>query len=54
MPLTSKDLAGLEFILQATKARAWEQGIDTAYEHYLTEEQRDHLLTLNPYKQASE
>lgn len=52
MPLTSKDVAALDFILQATKARAWEQAIDTAYEHYLTEEQHDHLLALNPYKES--
>lgn len=33
------------------KAETWEQAIDTTYEHYLTEEQRDHLHTLNPYKE---
>lgn len=33
------------------KAETWEQAIDTAYEHNLTEEQRDHLLTINPYKE---
>lgn len=36
------------------KAEAWEQAIDTAYAHHLTEEQRDHLITLNPHKQTSE
>lgn len=35
------------------KAEAYEQAVDTAYEHYLTEEQRDHLHTLNPYKETN-
>lgn len=51
MTLTSKDVAAIDFILQATKAKAWEQAIDTAYTHHLTEEQRDHLHTLNPHKE---
>lgn len=33
------------------QAQAWEQAIDTAYEHYLTEEERDHLHALNPHKE---
>lgn len=37
--------------LNTAKAQAYEQAVDTAYEHYLTEEQRDHLLTLNPHKE---
>ncbi|WP_237185515.1 hypothetical protein [Rothia nasimurium] len=35
------------------QAQAYEQAVDTAYEHYLTEEQRDHLHTLNPYKETN-
>lgn len=54
MALSSKDIAAIDFITQSAKARAYEQAIDTAYEHYLTEEQRDHLLTLNPYKETNE
>lgn len=37
--------------LTDTKAETLEHAIDTAYAHHLTEEQRDHLDTLNPHKE---
>lgn len=42
---------GVTTAVREIQAQAWEHAIDTAYTHYLTEEQRDHLHTINPHKE---
>lgn len=54
MAWTDKEMEAITSIIQESKDMAWERAVSTAYAlSHLTKEQRDHLHTLNPYKEEN-